>query len=104
MKLRQILKICLLALDSRYPESMVKANETMLGHYGFWKEACTPTEMLEVLQQHAPELLAVPACLVIDAKQCAIYLVEQSEEVPAFWVDCEGLRPSREEHQQLQSA
>ena len=95
MKLHEILKLCLLALGSRYPESVVEINETVLGHQSFWAEACTPLEMLEVLQQHAPWLLHIPACLVIDAEQSAIYLVEQSEEVPALWVYCGGCSPSQ---------
>jgi hypothetical protein len=95
MKLYEVLKLCLLALDSRYPESVMEINETVLGHQRSWIEACTPVEMLEVLQEYAPQLLYMPACLVIDAEQSAIYLVEQSEEVPAFWVYCGGCSPSQ---------
>jgi hypothetical protein len=95
MKLYEMLKLCLLALDSRYPQSEVEINETVLGHQRSWIEACTPVEMLEVLQQYAPQLLYMPACLVIDAEQSAIYLVEQSEEAPAFWVYCGGCTPSQ---------
>ena len=46
--------------------------------------------MLELLHIYAPRFLQVPACLVIDAGQSAIYLVEQSQQVPAFWVYCAG--------------
>ena len=95
MKLYEVLKLCLLALDSRYPESGVEINETVLGHQHFWIEACTPVEMLKVLHQHAPHLLHMPACLVIDAGQSAIYLVGLPEEAPAFWVYCEGCSPSQ---------
>lgn len=95
MKLNEMLKLCLLALDSRYPESVLEINETVLGHQRFWTEACSPVEMLEVLQQYAPQLLHMHACLVIDAGQSAIYLVGQCEEVPAFWVYCGGCSPSQ---------
>jgi hypothetical protein len=95
MELHEMLKLCLLALDSRCPESVVEVNETLLGHPGFGGEACVPTAMLELLCLHAPELLLTPACLMIDQGQGAIYLVERSEREPAFWVSCGGCTPSQ---------
>jgi len=90
MELHEMLKLCLLALDSRFPESVVEVNETLLGHSGFWGEACPSTAMLEVLRLHAPQLLLAPACLVIDQGQSAIYLDKRLEREPAFWVYCGG--------------
>jgi len=95
MELHEMLKLCLLALDSRFPESVVEVNETLLGHQSFWGEACPPTAMLEVLRLHAPELLLAPAFLVIDQGQSAIYLDERLEREPAFWVYCGGCIPSQ---------
>jgi hypothetical protein len=95
MELHEMLKLCLLALDSRFPESIIEVNGTLLGHPGFWGEACPPTAMLEVLRLHAPELLLAPACLVIVQGQSAIYLAERLEREPAFWVYCEGCTPSQ---------
>lgn len=100
MKLHEMLKICLLALESRYPECVVEVNENLLGHPGFWGEACVPTEMLELLRLKAPQLLLAPACLVIEPGQSAIYLVERSEEDPAFEVYCGGCTLSQRAKQQ----
>ena len=66
MELHEMLKLCLLALDSRFPESYVEVNGTLLGYPGFRAEACSSTAMLEVLRLYAPELLLTPACLVIE--------------------------------------
>jgi hypothetical protein len=95
MELHEMLKLCLLALESRYPESVVEVNETLLGHPSFWGEACAPTAVLEALRLHAPQLFLAPARLVIDQGQSAIYLVERSEREPAFWVYCGGCTPSQ---------
>lgn len=102
MKLHEMLKICLLALASRYPESVVEINKALPGSQTFCVEACTPVEMLELLQIHVPRLLRVPACLVIDAGQSAIYLVEQSQQVPAFWVYRGRCSPSQRAKQLVQ--
>jgi hypothetical protein len=101
MKLNEIVKICLLALASRYPESVVEINEAVFGHQSFWTEACTPIHLLELLQTNVPQLLYAPACLVLDAQKSAIYLVEQSQDTPAFWVYRGGYTPTqRAKHQQ----
>ena len=103
MKLHEILKICLLALESRYPKCVVDINEAVLGHQRFWVEACTPLQVLELLQLHTPQLLDAHACLVVDTEQSAIYLVEQSEEMPVFWVYCGGCTPSQRAKQLVTS-
>ncbi len=103
MKLNEKLKICLLALESRHPKSLVEINEAVLGHLSFLPGACTPSGVVELLEINAPHLLHVLACLVVDAQRSEIYLVEQSQEVPAFWVYCEG-NISSEREKQLQRA
>jgi hypothetical protein len=72
MKLNEIFKICLLALASRYPTSIVDINETVLGHLSFWSEACSPLRLIELLQINAPQLLDAHACLVIDQQKSEI--------------------------------
>jgi len=42
--------------------------------------------MIELLQAHAPQELAAPARLVIDGQNHAIYLLEQLQERPVFWI------------------
>lgn len=100
MKLHEMLKICLLALESRYPECVIEVNKSLIGHPGFCEEARMPTEMLELLRLHASQLLSAPACLVIDEGQSAVYLVERAEEEPAFWVYCGGCTPAQRAKQQ----
>lgn len=90
MKLNEILKICLLALASRCPGSVVEINEDVLGHPMFWVETIHPLEALELLRSHAPALLQAPARIVIDAQESVIYLIDRSEEMPAFWIYCGG--------------
>ena len=85
MEFDQILKICLVALVSRYPESAVEINEEVLGHQSFWTDACTPAQAIALLQANAPEILDTPAHLEQRAGEgCTIYLVEWSRETPAF--------------------
>ncbi len=86
MKLHENLWICLLAVASRYPESMLDINEEALGPQSFQTQQCTPAELMERLQSHAPQLLQTPAQLVVDAQESVIYLAEQSQQVPAFWI------------------
>jgi hypothetical protein len=94
MQLNELLKICLLALASRYPDSVVEINEAVLGQQSYRSEACSPLRLIELLQINAPQVLISPASVVIDAQKSEIYLIEQSEEIPAFWIYCEGFLPS----------
>ena len=84
MKLHENLQICLLAIASRYPESTLDSNEEVLLPQSFQTQRCTPVELMEWLQSHAPQLLQAPAQLVVDEQERAIYLVEQSQHTPAF--------------------
>ncbi len=89
MKLNEILKNCLWALDNRYPDSVVTINKAVLRHRSFSASTYSPVHMVELLQIHDPQILDAPACLVINAQECSIYLLEHSEEIPAFWISCE---------------
>ncbi len=86
MKLNENLQICLLAIVNRYPESMLDINQEVLGPQSFQTEKCTPLDLMERLQSDAPQMLHAPAQLVVDAQERAIYLVEQSQQTPAFWI------------------
>lgn len=99
LKLHEILKNCLLAVASRYPKSVVEINEAVFGRQSFWTEAGTPLRLLELLQSHAPQILEAPAYVVVDMQDSVIYLVEQSEETPAFWIYCGGCTPEQREKQ-----
>jgi hypothetical protein len=88
MKLNENLRICLLALTSRYPNSTMDINEEVIGPQCLETKECTPSGLMKLLQSHAPHLLDAPACLVVDAQERVIYLVEQSEQMPAFWIHC----------------
>ncbi len=86
MKLHENLQVCLLAIAARYPESTLDINKEVLRTQSLQTQHCTPVELMERLQSHAPQLLHAPAQLVVDAQECAIYLVEQSQHIPAFWL------------------
>ena len=86
MKLHENLQICLLAIAARYPESTLDINKEVIRTQSLQMQRCTPVELMERLQSHAPQLLHAPAQLVVDAQECAIYLVEQSQHTPAFWL------------------
>jgi hypothetical protein len=86
MKLNENLQICLLAIASRYPESTLEINQKVLGPQSFQTEKCSTLDLMERLQSHAPQLLHTPAQLVVDAQERAIYLVEQSQQTPAFCI------------------
>ena len=88
MKLNENLQICLLATASRYPTSTMDLNEEVIGPQCPKAGEYTPSGLLELLQSNAPQMLSAPAQLVVDAQESVIYLVEQSKQVPAFWIHC----------------
>ncbi len=85
-KLDESLAICLLAVASRYPDSLVEINKDILDRSDLWEGLCTVEQALHHLQVHAPQLLQAPARLLIDEGQAisAIYLLDRSQEVPAM--------------------
>ena len=100
MELHEILNICLLALESRYPGCVIEMNGCLLGHSSSWEEARAPGEISKRLHLHAPQLLLAPALLVINSAKSAIYIIEVSEEEPAFRVYCGGWTPVQHAGQQ----
>lgn len=100
MELHERLNLCLLALESRYPACVIEINKTLLGGSDSWEEACGLDEMRDVLRHRAPHFLVAPARLVVDSAHSAIYLIESSEEKPAFWVYCGGCTPAQRARQQ----
>lgn len=86
MQLHEILKNCLWALDSRDPQSVLDINEAVLGPQRFLASACPPSQVIELLQINTPQVLYAPARIVIDQQEQAIYLLEHSQETPAFWI------------------
>lgn len=90
LELDEILRICLLALASQYPGSLVEINEAVLDLAGLWKGVCTVEQALQRLESHVPQLLQAPARLLIDEQQARsiIYLLDRSEELPAFQLYC----------------
>lgn len=97
MQLNDILQICLLALDSRYPRHRVDINEAVLEIYDVetqkWIEmrGWTVDEIIAILKKAAPALLRSPAYLLIDGSNSAIYLPEYSRKEPAFHLHCCGM-------------
>jgi len=101
LKLNEILKNCLRSLANRYPRSIVAINDAVYSLQSSWANACSPLQMFEVLLTHAPRVLDAPACLVINAQESAIYLLEESQEIPAFWISCGRCIPLQRENRRL---
>jgi hypothetical protein len=88
LRLTEKLQICLLALASRYPHHRVTINEEILGPQAVRVEGWKAAELIELLEHTSPQLLQENARLEVNAQRKGIYLLEHSEEVPAFWVYC----------------
>ncbi len=96
MQLEERLRICLLALESRYPDHVVSINTHLLGIHHTGAYCWSASEMLEYLEQAAPELLDEMACLVVDVQRSDIYLESCSEKIPALIINCQGRVPARQ--------
>lgn len=92
MHLNDNLHICLLALMSRHPESIVDINEDILGQQSLGAGGWTVVDIIELFQR-TPELLRAKARLVLDEQECSIYLMNQLEETPALYIHCAGKIP-----------
>src|SRR5436309_6021823 len=84
MKLNENIRLCLLALASRHPDSRISINEEVVGVQSTQAKEYSPFGVIELLQRSMPHVLDAPACLVLDAQERVIYLVEQSQQTPAF--------------------
>ena len=87
-KLDEPLEICLRAVASRYPGSLVEINQDLLDRSDLSEGLCPVEQVLDQLHVHAPQLLHAPARVLIDDEQAisAIYLLDRSQEVPAFYL------------------
>jgi hypothetical protein len=87
-KLDETLQNALLAVASRYPDSLVEVNKDLLDPSDLWQGLCTVQQALYHLQVQASQLLQAPACLVIDDGQAisAIYLLDRSQEIPTLYL------------------
>jgi len=88
LQLTEKLQLCLLALANRYPHHSVNINEEILGPQTLGAEGWRAADLIELLQNTSPQLLQAKARLEVTAQRKGIYLLELSEEVPAFWVYC----------------
>ncbi len=88
LQLTEKLQICLLALANRYPHHSISINEEILGSQSLGAEGWRAEDLIELLQNTSPQLLQAKARLEVTAQRKGIYLLERSEEVPAFWVYC----------------
>ncbi len=92
MQLDSTLRICLLSLDSRYPENKIDLNDLVLGpHYGpaeRWH--LNAIETINLLQKIEPVLLNAPARLLVDSHRSEVYLVERSMKEPAIHISLSG--------------
>ncbi len=100
MQLHDLLKICLLAVASRYPDSVIECNKALLGYRDFWDGTCSPHQAWEQLQDECPAFLEAQAHMVIDSQQSNIYLVDLSQDIPALWIYRDGYSPWQRSQQQ----
>ena len=84
----ETLRICLLAISHRYPKHSLDINEAVLGPQGLGAEGWRAADLIELLQEIAPQLLPAMAHLEVTTQRRGIYLLEYSEEIAAFWVHC----------------
>ena len=104
MQLEDRLKICLLALESRYPEHVIDVNQEVLALSGDSAQGWSAGEIIGYLEQTNPAMLHKMARLVIDLQCSEIYLAEQSEAAPSFIVHCRGKLPSRRKKRALSAS
>ena len=88
MQLEDRLKICLLALESRYPEHVIDVNQELLPLSGMNASGWSASKIIEYVEQRSATILSEMARLVVDLQRREIYLVERSETTPAFVVHC----------------
>ncbi len=88
LQLTEKLQLCLLALASRYPYHCITINEEILGPQTLGAEGWRAKDLIELLQNTSPQLLQAKARLEVSGQRKGIYILERSEDVPAFWVYC----------------
>jgi hypothetical protein len=101
LQLNDRLRICLLAVVSRYPDCVVEIDPTLPTHPYPWEEDCSPKRALQLLQIHEPDLLEASARLMIDEDRpaSAISLIDQFGERPALHLYCgDCLRTKQRKH------
>ncbi len=94
MQLNELLQICLLAVAHRYPHHTIDFNEALCELGGESAKGWTALDLIEQFHRTQPQLLQVPARLIVNDKKCEIYLVEYSEGTPAFFIHCRGRIPA----------
>lgn len=93
MYLHDILRVCLLAVASRYPVHSIDVEAFLLGKFAGEREGWRAEELVRWLETLDPALLEQRATLLINGCTCAIYLPEYSQEEPAFRLHCRGQIP-----------
>lgn len=89
------LQICLLALMCRYPQCVVEINKEMFADLAAQIDVTSATDILVLLEIYAPHLLDTSACLIANEQKGEIYLVEQSQTLPAFRISLKGSSSER---------
>lgn len=94
MHLSDNLQICLLALESRYPDHSIDFTpQSMNLPPSIIPRGWRVSEVIELLEAESPQLLQSPAILHIDPDRCMIYLSTDGEGEPTFTVHCQGKLP-----------
>ena len=93
MELYDTLQVCLLALASRYPDHVVDMNEDILGPQELGSTGWIALDMIEHLESTRTKLLEAMARLAVTPQKSEIYLLDYSQELPAFTIHCRGKIP-----------
>jgi hypothetical protein len=104
MYLHDKLRVCLMALANRYPDSLIESNSAILSPQAVCPGCRTVLDTLAWLRRTQPALLERAATLVIDTQKCEIYLADNDEQGPAYWIHCRGKLPLPTEEPGLEHA
>lgn len=99
MYLNDILRVCLLALESRYPVHSLNVHASLLKTFAGEREGWSAEEIMRWLEEVDPALLEQPAILHIDASTSAIFVPTYLQQEPAFYLHCQGHIPACHPHQ-----
>jgi len=94
MYLHDIMRICLLALNTRYPEHSVDIDAQVCGLPEIPEKRWKAIQVIELFDDLAPHLLIEPASLYITDQRCAIFLPRFTRERPAIVIHCRGKIPA----------
>jgi hypothetical protein len=93
MYLHDILQVCLLALNARYPDHTLDIDACTCGLKYHPCKSCSASQAIMYFQEQAPHLLSEAASLYITGDRCAIFLHSRPLVAPIIMIHCRGRIP-----------